>query len=169
MNETYVTVQGRLVADPDHRVGRTGTPFTVFRVASTARRPARNGGFEDGSTNFFNVTAFRALGANAARSLKQGDPVIVTGRLKINQFVRADDSHGTSVDIDARSIGHDLLFGTTEFTKVVQPQYGDENDRLGAPEVRDALREVEQHGGPEQHDAEFDPATDEYVVAGATG
>ena len=38
MNETNVTVVGRVVADPEHRQTRAGLQFTTFRVASTVRR-----------------------------------------------------------------------------------------------------------------------------------
>lgn len=37
MNESYITVTGRLVADPEARTTRTGVPFAAFRVASTVR------------------------------------------------------------------------------------------------------------------------------------
>lgn len=166
MNETFVTVQGRLVADPERRVGSTGTPFTVFRVASTVRRPARGGGYEDGGTSFYSVVAFRALGANVARSLHKGDPVLVMGRQRVNEFVRSDESRGTSVEIDARAIGHDLTFGTTEFAKVVQGQYADDDDRLGTTEVQDRIRAVQESGDSSDPGSGFNAATDDYVLAG---
>lgn len=169
MNETFVTVQGRLVADPERKVGGAGTPFTVFRIASTVRRPARNGGYEDGGTSFYSVVAFRALAANAARSLKKGDPVVVMGRQRINEFVRQDDSRGTSVEIDARAIGHDLTFGTTEFAKVVAGQYTDDEDRMGNSEVQDAIRSQSEQSEGERAGNAFDPSTDDYVVNGASG
>jgi len=102
MNESYITVVGRVVADPQSRTTRTGVPFAAFRLASTVRRVNRETGqYEDGGTSFYNVSAFRALGANVANSLKKGEPVVVHGRLRVNQWMRADNSHATSVEIDA--------------------------------------------------------------------
>ena len=34
MNETYVTIRGRLVADPTVRTTKTGSPMATFRVAT---------------------------------------------------------------------------------------------------------------------------------------
>lgn len=117
MNETTLTVAGRLVADPEHRTTRSGMQFTTFRLATNARRRNREGVFVDGPTSYYNVATYRSLGMNAKTSLRKGDPVVVRGRLTINDFQRGDDSWGSSADIDAFSVGHDLTFGTTEYAK----------------------------------------------------
>ncbi len=158
MNETYVTVAGRLVADPEVRATKTsGVPFAAFRVASTVRRPNRNGEYEDAATNFVNVTAFRALGANIAASLRRGDPVVVHGRLRINQWAKQDGSLGTSVEIDLYNVGHDLSWGTTQFAKVSRAQM-DRNDRLADPAVQGAHAFLSG-----------DPETDEFEVEEGLG
>lgn len=137
MNEIYVTVAGRLVADPESRTTKSGgVPFAAFRLASTVRRVNRETGeFEDAATSFVNVTAFRSLGANLANSLSKGDPVIVYGRMRVNQWMRADDTPATSVEIDAYSVGHDLSYGTTSFTKVSRAQV-DRTDRMSDDNVQ---------------------------------
>jgi len=151
MNEMYVTVSGRLVGKPEARMTRGGVPFASMRVASTVRRQnPSTGQYEDGGTNFVNVTAFRSLGANAANCLDKGDPVVVYGRMRVNQWMRNGDIPTTSVEIDAYSIGHDLSYGTTAFSKVTRAQV-DQNDRLSDP----AIQEV--NAGLEGYDAESDP------------
>lgn len=158
MNEIYVTVSGRLVADPEARNTKNGVPFAAFRVASTARRVNRSTGeFEDAGTSFVSVTAFRSLGANVAHSLHKGDPVVVHGRMRVNQWLRQDESLGTSVEIDAYSVGHDLSYGTTSFTKVTRAQV-DRTDRLSD----DAVQAAHARASGEELDAE----TDAYVVEG---
>lgn len=117
MNETEVTVGGRVVADPEHRTTRGGVQFTTFRIASTVRRRTREGVWVDGPTSFYNVATYRALGANSHESLGKGDPVVVHGRLTINDWQRSDNSWGSSADIEALSVGHDLTYGTTEYSK----------------------------------------------------
>jgi single-strand DNA-binding protein len=137
VNEIYVTVAGRLVADPESRTTKGGgVPFAAFRLASTVRRVNRQTGeFEDAATSFVNVTAFRSLGANLANSLRKGDPVVVHGRMRVNQWLRADDTPATSVEIDAYNVGHDLSYGTTSFTKVTRAQV-DRTDRMSDDNVQ---------------------------------
>ena len=118
MNEVEITVAGRVVADPEHRQTTQGRQFTTFRVATTVRRRNREGVFVDVSTSFYNVAAFRSLGMNTHLSLHKGDPVVVHGRLTINSWQRADESWGSSADIEAVSVGHDMTFGTSDYAKV---------------------------------------------------
>ena len=80
MNETYVTISGNVVGDPQVRRTRADVPFVTFRVASNVRRvDHKTGEYIDAGTNFVNVTAFRSLGINLANSLEKGHPVVVYG------------------------------------------------------------------------------------------
>ncbi len=118
MYETLVTVQGRLVADPVVKQGRTG-PFTVFRVAQSERHPDRGepGRWTDSEPSFYDVSVFRGLGENSARSLRKGHPVVVYGKQRIRQFRRDDGSYGARVEVDAYALGHDLRWGVTSYTR----------------------------------------------------
>jgi single-strand DNA-binding protein len=157
MNEIYTTVMGRLVANPESRTTRGGVPFTAFRLASTVRRPnPQTREYEDGPTNFFNVTAFRTLGANVGNSLSKGDPVVVYGRMRVNQWMRSDNIPATSVEIDAYSVGHDLTWGTTSLVKVSRAQV-DQSDRLSDDAIQSVHAELEGY-------RTGDPETDEYEV-----
>ena len=143
MNETYVTVSGNVVGDPVARLTKADVPFVTFRVASNVRRVNfKTGEYIDAGTNFVNVTAFRALGINLANSLKKGEPVIVYGRMRINQWVNGEKS-GTTVEIDAYNVGHDLTWGQATFTKVTKPQLS-QNDRMADPEVQDANDQLDR-------------------------
>lgn len=181
MNESYITVVGRVVADPQSRTTRTGVPFAAFRLASTVRRVSRETGqYEDAGTSFYNVTAFRALGANVANSLKKGEPVVVHGRIRVNQWMRHDNTHATSVEIDAYSVGHDLSWGTTELRRVARAQL-DQHDRMADDGVQDVMAEFEgEPAAPQEGFDDYDPGdlaarpsvaeldadTDEYVTQG---
>ena len=158
MNESYITVTGRLVADPEARTTRTGVPFAAFRVASTVRRiNAKSGSYEDVGTSFFNVTAFRTLGANVANSLKKGESVVVHGRLRVNQWMRQDNTPATSVEIDAYTVGHDLNWGTTELHRVTRAQL-DQHDRMADEGVQDAMATLEgEQVTPIEDVGDFDP------------
>ena len=143
MNETYVTVSGNVVGDPVVRATKANVPFVTFRVASNVRRvDFKTGEYTDAGTNFVNVTAFRALGVNLANSLVKGQPVLVHGRMRINQWVNGEKS-GTTVEIDAYRVGHDLTWGQAKFTKVARPQL-DQDDRMADPEVQDANDQLDR-------------------------
>jgi len=143
MNETYVTVSGNVVGDPVVRATGAHVPFVTFRVASNVRRMNfKTGEYADAGTNFVNVTAFRALGVNLANSLKKGEPVLVYGRLRINQWVNGEKS-GTTVEIEAYNVGHDLTWGQAKFTKVARPQLN-QDDRMADPEVQDSHAQLDR-------------------------
>jgi len=158
MNESYITVTGRVVADPESRTTRNGVPFAAFRLASTVRRPnPKTREYEDAGTSFYNVTAFRSLGSNVAHSLKKGEPVVVYGRLRVNQWMRQDNTHATSVEIDAYNVGHDLSWGTTSLTRVNRAQM-DTHDRMADEGVQGAMAALEGEAPVEAEDfSSYDP------------
>lgn len=110
-----LTIVGRVATDPIQSRTGGGVPVTNFRLASTHRRfDSATQAWIDAGTNWFSVAAFRQLGENAKASLRTGDSVIVTGRLKIRNW-ESNGRQGTSVDIEADAIGHDLRWGTTAY------------------------------------------------------
>ena len=155
MNETYVTLSGNVVGDPVVRTTRANVPFVTFRVASNVRRvDFKTGEYIDAGTNFVNVTAFRGLGVNLSNSLKKGEPVIVYGRMRINQWVNGD-RNGTTVEIDAYNVGHDLSWGVSTFSKVSKPALN-QHDRMTDPEVQEAADELDREAAVV--DVEFENA-----------
>lgn len=92
-------------------------PFVSFRLASNQRYyDRRTSQWVAGDTNWYTITAFRALAVNAAASITKGDRVLVTGRLKVRRW-ESGEKNGISVDVEADSIGHDLLWGTTRYAR----------------------------------------------------
>lgn len=125
VNETQVTMIGNAVEDPVLRFGKSGQPFVTFRLASTVRRrDPGTGEYVDVGTNFVTVLAFRQLARNVAESLRKGQPVVVSGRLRVNQW-QAGERTGTSVEIDATTVGHDLSRGIASFTRVKGGTFGE--------------------------------------------
>jgi len=116
MSDT-ITVTGFVATAPRHLVTGEGLPITSFRLASTQRRYDRRAGeWVDGETNWYTVTGFRQLAVHAAASLVKGDRVLVTGRLRIRDWTSGERS-GTTVEVEAEALGHDLAWGTTVFTR----------------------------------------------------
>jgi single-strand DNA-binding protein len=113
----HITVRGFVATDPAVRTAQAGFPVGNFRLAATDRRFDRERGeWVDGSTNWFTVNMFRNLALNAGTSLQKGQPVLVTGRLKVRPWETSERS-GTAVEIEAETIGHDLSLGTASFAR----------------------------------------------------
>ncbi|MGB3764783.1 MAG: single-stranded DNA-binding protein [Ornithinimicrobium sp.] len=137
MNESHITVCGNVTNVPQVKNGKdTGVPFTVFGLAQNRSRREANGDVVHMGTSFYEVVAFRALGQNVFDSITKGDPIVVHGRLRVNDW-ESGEKKGTQVQIDATSIGPDLTFGTSQFTK----------RRRGAQQSRDRI-ELEVGGLP---------------------
>lgn len=117
MNESFVTVCGNVTDVPEVKHGKdTGHPFTVFRLAQNTSRREPDGALVDTGVSFYDVIAFGALGANVADSVGMGNPVVVHGRLRVREW-SSGEKKGIEVQIEAHSIGPNLTFGTTQFTK----------------------------------------------------
>jgi len=112
-----VTLSGLVATSPRHLITSEGLEITSFRLASTQRRyDAGKNEWVDGETNWYTVTCFRDLAVNAQASLVKGQRVIVVGRLRIRNW-QTEDKTGTNVEVEADTIGHDLRFGSAEFTR----------------------------------------------------
>jgi single-strand DNA-binding protein len=127
MSESF-TVSGLVATTPRHLVTQEGLPITSFRLASSKRRFDKTKKiWVEGDTNWFTITSFRQLAINSAASISKGDRIVVSGRLKIRDWDNGERS-GTSVEIDADSLGHDLVWGTAEFSRTVLVREDPEDD-----------------------------------------
>lgn len=120
MNETMVTMVGNVASSVSYAQTAGGVPVANFRMAATERRFDRGrGDWVDGDTNWVTVVAWRWLATNVVSSVNKGDPVVVSGRLRIREWGE-EDRRRSVVEVDARSIGHDLARGTSAFRWAVQ-------------------------------------------------
>ncbi len=116
MSDT-ITLTGIVATAPKHIVTSEGLQITSFRLASTQRKFDRaEQKWVDADTNWYTITAFRHLAAHAIGSILKGQRVLVTGRLRIRDW-QTDEKAGTTIEVDADALGHDLTFGTSEFTR----------------------------------------------------
>jgi single-strand DNA-binding protein len=117
MNEITVTVVGNLASEVRLHELRSGTPMASFRLASCARVFDRvRNEWSDGPTSYFSVFCWSGLADNVASSLSKGQPVVVTGRLTSREWVQ-EGRNGTSLEIKAFAVGHDLSRGTGTFRR----------------------------------------------------
>lgn len=114
-----VTATGLVATELRDTTTSEGLRIVSFRLASSQRRFNKtDNSWEYGPTNWFTVSTFRHLAENIAASVKKGDRVVATGRLRIRTWEK-DGKSGTVVEIDADAIGHDLMWGTSTFTRAV--------------------------------------------------
>lgn len=114
-----ITLTGLVATDPRHIVTSEGLAITTFRLASTQRRFDRSQEkWIDGDTNWYTITAFRQLAMNSASSLKKGERVVVTGRLRIREW-QSGERTGLNIDVEADAIGHDLAWGSSTFSRSI--------------------------------------------------
>lgn len=112
-----ITITGNIVTPPELKRTSGGVTITSFRVASKHRRFDRaTGRWTDGDTSFYSASIFRSLAEHAFDSLHKGDRVILTGRLRLREW-ESGGRQGISADIEVDGIGHDLLYGTTQFER----------------------------------------------------
>ena len=132
MNQTMITVQGWIGTTPMLKEV-AGVPVLNFRLACTPSRFNRTTGtWVAGETQWYGVSAWRRLASNAAPSLRQGDPVVVHGRLEQRTYVNKSGTEVAALEIDAVGIGHDLTWGTASFVKAAASGPGSDPERDGA-------------------------------------
>jgi single-strand DNA-binding protein len=117
MENSKITITGLVATTPRHLTTADGLEITSFRVASPYKRFDRTKmDWVDGDTNWYTITSFGQLSLNTHASIGKGDRIIVSGTLKVRDWNNGEHS-GTSVEIEADTIGHDLIWGTSTFTR----------------------------------------------------
>lgn len=136
------SVTGLVATTPRHLITQEGLAITSFRLASSQRRFDRSQNkWIDGETNWYTVTAFKTLAINVATSISKGDRIMLTGKLRVRDWDNGERA-GTSVEIEADSMGHDLNWGTGVFNRTVLVREAEENPTEVA--LQTALKELEE-------------------------
>jgi single-strand DNA-binding protein len=108
-----ITLTGVVATSPKHITTNNGLDITSFRLASSQRRFDREQKrWIEVDTNWYTVTGFRQLAQNLATSIRVGQRVVVSGRLRIRAWENAEKS-GTTIELEADAVGHDLSWGTS--------------------------------------------------------
>ena len=82
-----VTLTGLVATTPRHLVTSEGLNIVSFRYATTQRRYNKaTKQWTDGDTNWYTVSCFGTLASNASTSVRKGDRVIVSGKLRIRDW-----------------------------------------------------------------------------------
>ncbi len=153
MSTTEITVTGNVVAAPS-RVRTQNGSVTKFRVASTQRRyDSAAQAFVDGASLFMDVECWNELGANVSSSVSKGDPVIVRGALRTDEW-ESDTGRRSRTVLRAQAVGLDLGRGTADFRRTQRAA------TAPAAEPPDADGGDERdYDGPAERLYEMDPET----------
>ncbi len=167
-----ITVTGLVATNPRHITTSEGLAITSFRLASNQRRFDRGqNAWVDGDTNWYTITAFRQLGVHTASSIEKGQRVIVTGRVRIRDWESGEKS-GTTIEIDAEALGHDLTWGRATFTRSVlaaKSSSADADGSIAEPaESTESTESAESTVPSDTDDAPHSFANSELVAAGAS-
>jgi single-strand DNA-binding protein len=101
MSLSKIVVSGKVIKAPEKRfTPNNNTAVTEFFIAveSLPRADAQP------ESTPVKITAWRDLAERCASEIKKGDPVIVEGRLQINNFVSAEGQKRRDVEIDAVNV-----------------------------------------------------------------
>jgi len=113
----HITLVGNIVGDPEERTTRGGDAIAAFRLAVSERRFDRERSqWVDGHTSYYAISVFGDLGKNTLASVRKGERVVVTGRLRLREWEN-ETKRGVSADVTADAIGHDLRWGVTRFER----------------------------------------------------
>lgn len=118
LRETQMTVSGNVTRTPELKHRKVdGRPFAVVPIAVNNRRydAGLQQWVEEGVT-YYDIICRGSLGANALASLDVGLPVVAHGKFRVHEWT-TDTMRGTRPCIVADSIGVDLAWGTTLYTK----------------------------------------------------
>ena len=136
---------GRLTEDPQLRFSSAGIAVASISLAFNARRFDKDRQeWVDGDVCFIRGTAYRGLAENAAETLTRGMEVVVSGRLKTEQWEDRDGEKRSRVALIVESIGPNLAWATAKVARVDRSHAG------GADTPRAGVEDPWAGGGGEE-------------------
>jgi single-strand DNA-binding protein len=138
-----VTVTGWVASNPT--ISRKDSAFTRFRMGSTPRYyDLRNKAWMDGRTEWFTVNIFRGdMAENAAESIRRGDPLLVSGRLRTSEWQKDTGETMTSMEIVADAVGHNMNYGSSRFSRTTRPEAEDQSSDKEWEKVSEEAEELD--------------------------
>lgn len=127
-----VTLNGRLVADPEFRFTQSGKPFTRFTVATSRRRKNQAGEWEDYDTTFWPCTAWDQTAEQVAETLARGAAVLVVGHAYQNNWEK-DGEKRSRIEVRVEAVGPNLRWPAKPADRSAAGQGSDPWANGGAP------------------------------------
>lgn len=99
MNKVFLI--GNLTRDPELMETSGGISVCRFSIAVNRAYTGANG---EKQTDYFNVVAWRGLGETAARYLKKGNKVAVSGSIELRNYEDSQGVKRTAIEIVAQDL-----------------------------------------------------------------
>lgn len=158
MSVDQIIISGNVTRKPTLRYSPKGYPVTELTVASNYRRRDPNSKeWHDVARTYYTVTCWRHLAEHVAQSLDKGHPVVVVGRIYVEEWTDRDGVLRKTPKIDPVSVGYDL-----RFSSVLAPARSSsfqDREQGGARRTAEAWDEP-SGDEPEEMDDPFDTTTD---------
>ncbi|WP_159450195.1 single-stranded DNA-binding protein [Demequina sp. NBRC 110056] len=172
MNDLTTSVTGWVGNVPTLHTLADGKKMVSFRMGHTPSYRTADGTWKTMDTQWLSVRMFRTGAQNVSESIRKGDPVFVQGRLRTNVWVTNDGTERTDLQLEASTVGHDLTWGTTRFSRTAAPAgaeaEGDDEADGSRAEDADAEESVPEGLDPadlEAPDVLEDAPSDEELTA----
>lgn len=94
-----ISIDGRLVADPELRFTQGGRAVCSFRVAASDSKKDDRGNWETTEQIFIGVSLWENEAEVAAETFQKGDRVLVAGRIYEREYDKSDGTKGRSLEI----------------------------------------------------------------------
>lgn len=94
-----ITIDGRLVADPELRFTPAGKAVCSMRVAANDSKRNDDGSYTNLEQIFVNVSLWEQAAETAVETFTKGDRVLVTGRIYQREYDTRDGGKGTALEI----------------------------------------------------------------------
>ncbi|MDX6202418.1 MAG: single-strand DNA-binding protein [Frankiales bacterium] len=122
MNDNQISLVGNIVRDPVIRKVSDKATVTTFRLASTPRRfdPSISE-WRNLDSLYLTVSCWNKLAERVANCLKGGDPVVVSGRLRMRAY-EIEGQKRTVYEVDAQHVAPDLNRISVELVRTGRPR-----------------------------------------------
>lgn len=118
-----ITIVGNVVADPELRFTQNGVAVANFRIVSNPRSwDKQQNDWVEGSPTFLSCSAWRKLAEHVTQSLRKGDRVMVTGRLRQQEYQDKQGETRHTMVVDVEEVGLSLRFKPAAFVEPQQSQ-----------------------------------------------
>jgi single-strand DNA-binding protein len=108
MHQINVSLVGVAVSEVRAATTESGHSMARFRLVCRPRRfDAATGTFIDHDPSYVTVLCWRQLAEHVTTSVRRGDQVLVTGRMRVREWEH-EGRLRISVEVDAQSVGLDL-------------------------------------------------------------
>ncbi|WRS30080.1 single-stranded DNA-binding protein [Actinomycetaceae bacterium MB13-C1-2] len=118
--QDLVVLRGRAASDV--ALHRSDEPeaktFGRFRMAVPRSRRRDDGQWEEIKPQWYTIKLWGTLAEHVNLSVRRGAPVLVVGRPVAQAWINRDGEAKADIAIHAVSVGHDMVFGISSFSRL---------------------------------------------------